>query len=84
MDYITILGLLAGILTTFSFLPQAIKSWRSRHTKDISLLTFSTLAIGVALWLGYGIIKKDLPIILANAVSLLLVLSILSLKIRYK
>ncbi|MBI5235529.1 MAG: SemiSWEET transporter [Deltaproteobacteria bacterium] len=83
MDSITILGVAAGILTTVSFLPQVIRTWRTRHTKDISLYMFALLAIGIALWLVYGYIRNDLPLVLANAVSFLFVVIILVFKIRH-
>ncbi len=84
MDYLTILGLIAGLCTTASFLPQVIKSWRSHRTRDISLVTFLVMSTGILLWLFYGIIKTDLPIILANGITFILVLIILVLKIKYK
>ena len=78
------LGLVAGLLTTASFLPQVIKSWRSRRTQDISLVTFLVLSGGTLLWLLYGIIKNDIPIILANGITFILVMIIIALKIKYK
>lgn len=84
MNYSTILGLAAGLFTTVSFLPQVIKSWRSHRTTDISLVTFLILSIGSLLWLLYGIIKIDMPIIVANAITLVFELIIIVLKIKYK
>jgi len=83
MNWITIIGLTAGTCTTLSFLPQVIKSWRTRKTKDISFIMYSILGIGVILWLIYGLLIKDIPIIVANAVAVVLVSSVLFLKIRY-
>lgn len=83
MDSTTILGVVAGTLTTVSFLPQVIRTWRTRHTKDISLHMFALLAIGIVLWLIYGIIRIDLPLVLANGVSLVLVFIILVFKIKH-
>jgi len=77
------LGLTAGALTTIAFVPQLTKAWRTRSTGDLSwgmLVTFST---GVLLWLIYGLWIDSLPVILANAVTLLLQAGIVSLKIRY-
>ncbi len=82
MNIVTIVGLLAAAGTTFSFLPQAIKSWKSRHTGDISLPMYILLVSGVALWLVYGILLKDLPIILANSVTLIFTIPILILKLK--
>ena len=84
MDAVTLLGLAAGLLTTVSFLPQLVKAWRSRSTGDISLAMYCIFSTGVLLWLLYGICVKSLPVILANAFTLLIAVSILFLKIRYR
>jgi len=76
-------GYVAAILTTSSFLPQALKTLRSRNTSGISLAMYVIFTIGVALWLVYGIFLVSWPMILANSVTLLLSLSILLLKLRY-
>ena len=76
--------LIAAFLTTFSFFPQAIKVWKTKSTKDISLLMFALFTLGVFLWLIYGIILSDVPIILANSITLILALFILINKIKYK
>ena len=75
-----LLGLIAGTLTTLAFLPQVIKIWSSRSAQDISLGMFLLFSLGVALWLVYGIRLGDVPIIAANAVTLLLSLAILGMK----
>jgi len=82
MDYITLLGLTAGTLTTMSMLPQAIKILRSQSAKDISLGMFATLAAGLLLWIFYGFLISSLPVVIANMVSFLLASVILSLKIK--
>ena len=84
MDYVTILGLAAGTLTTVAFLPQVTKAWRTKSTKDISLVMFIMFCIGIFLWLIYGIFLKSLPIILANAITFILALTILILKIKFR
>lgn len=84
MDFLTILGLAAAILTTIAFLPQMLKTWQTKSAKDVSLLTLITFIIGVFLWLIYGIYLQALPIILANAVTLVFNLIILWLKIKYR
>jgi MtN3 and saliva related transmembrane protein len=78
------LGLIATALTTAAFIPQVVKIWRSRHTKDISLGMFAILSIGVFLWLLYGIRIDALPVILSNGITLVLSLTILVFKLRYK
>lgn len=83
MNWVTLLGLAAGILVTTAAVPQAMKIWKTHQTSDISLLMYINLTVGIFLWLVYGILLKDLPITLTNGVSLLLVVSILALKIKY-
>ncbi len=78
------LGLIAAALTTTAFIPQVVKIWRSRHTKDISLGMFAIFSIGVFLWLLYGIRIDALPVILSNGVTLVLSLTILVFKLKYK
>ena len=77
------IGVLAGICTTGSLLPQVIKTIRTRNTKDISLLMYVLLTIGVVLWVAYGFLLKEFPIIIANGTSLILTVSILVLKIKH-
>ncbi len=84
MDYIGIIGILAGICTTLAFLPQVVKTWRSKSAKDLSLGMFSIFCTGVALWLTYGILIEDLPIILANGFTFVLAGSLLYFKLIYK
>jgi MtN3 and saliva related transmembrane protein len=84
IDYITTLGITAGILTTIAYLPQLIKTWQSKSAGDISWTMLIVLCIGIILWLAYGFAIHDLPILLANIVTLLLAGVILALKIRYR
>lgn len=83
VDYTTILGLAAGALTTTSFLPQLVKTWRTKSTKDVSLAMFIILGLGLFLWVLYGLSISSLPVILTNLVTLVLVFIIIILKIRY-
>ena len=78
------IGFFAAFCTTVAFVPQAIKVYKSKSTKDISLYMFLIFTIGVLSWLVYGIIIFNLPVILANAVTLVLSLFILIYKLRYK
>lgn len=84
MDLITVLGLVAGALTTIAFLPQLFKTWKSKSAKDVSLETLAIFSLGVFLWLIYGIYLQALPIILANLLTLIFNLIILRLKIKYR
>ncbi len=83
MTYVTAIGLGAAFCTTIAFLPQAIKTWRTRSTKDISLGMFLIFSIGIALWLIYGLLQHDIPLIAANGITLVLALTILGFKIRH-
>ncbi|MBI5886251.1 MAG: SemiSWEET transporter [Deltaproteobacteria bacterium] len=83
MELTTLLGFAAGTLTTVSFLPQVIKAWKTRHTGDISGYMFIMLVLGIALWMAYGIILRDIPIIAANGVSFVLCAVILYFKARF-
>lgn len=74
-------GTVAGILTTASFLPQVIKSWRSRSTADLSLTMFLAFSLGVALWLVYGVMVEAWPVIAANSITLVLAGLILGMKL---
>lgn len=83
MSHTQLIGFVAATLTTLSFLPQVVRIWRTRHARDISVPAFAVFATGVALWLVYGIRVGDLPIILANAITLLLALGVLGLSLRF-
>lgn len=81
--HIGILGLLAGACTTVSFLPQVIKILKTRKAGDISLYMYIILTTGVFLWMVYGIFLREIPIILANGVTLILCVLVLAMKIKY-
>jgi MtN3 and saliva related transmembrane protein len=83
MNSVTLLGLAAAFCSTFAFLPQVIKTWRTRSTADISLGMFALLVSGIMLWLAYGIILQDLPLIAANGVTLVFAATILYFKVRH-
>ena len=80
---INLLGYIAGTLTTLAFLPQALKAFRTKRTKDISLAMWLLLCTGVSCWLVYGILLQAGPIIVANAVTLILAAAVLLLKLIY-
>lgn len=84
MQAADILGTAAGTLTTLAFLPQVLKTWKSKSAKDISFGMFLLFSLGVLLWLLYGFAIGALPVILANTVTLVLALAIVVMKIRYK
>ena len=78
------IGFFAGFCTTVAFFPQAVKVWKTKSTKDISLYMFIIFTIGVLSWLIYGITMYDAPLILANAITLILSIFILIYKLKYK
>lgn len=78
------IGLAAATLTTTAFAPQAIKAWRTRSTHDVSLGMFLMLVVGIALWLTYGLLIDDMPLIAANTVTLGLAGTILAAKLRFR
>jgi MtN3 and saliva related transmembrane protein len=78
-----LLGFLAGICTTMAFVPQAIKAWRTRSAKDLSLWMYVVFLSGVVLWFAYGVMIGAWPVILANAITFGLALSILIVKLRH-
>ncbi len=83
VSWLTWLGLLAGFFSTVAFVPQVVKTWRTRSTQDISLMTFLVLVTGIVLWLVYGIAIRDVPLVAANAVTLLLAGTILVFKFKH-
>jgi MtN3 and saliva related transmembrane protein len=82
--FTTVLGLVAGTLTTLSFLPQLLKAWQSRSTHDISFGMLALFSAGLVLWIVYGAIVADVPVIMANSVTLVFVGLIPVLKLRYR
>ena len=80
---IEIIGYCAAFLTTIAFLPQTMQSWRTRDLSGVSLGMYSLFTAGVGLWLIYGLIIEKWPLILANALTFALALSILLLKLRH-
>lgn len=83
-DMIQMLGLVAGALTTIAFLPQVVKTWKSRSAKDLSLSMFSIFTLGVGLWLIYGILDNNVPVIAANLITLMLAATLLVFKFRFR
>ena len=82
MSYVELVGFAAASLTTFAFLPQAIKIHKTQSTKDISLAMFVTTTLGILLWLIYGLLLGSKPLIFSNIISFSLASFILFNKIR--
>lgn len=81
-DWIDLLGYAAASLTTVSFIPQAWLSFRTGDVSGISVGMYSCFTVGVALWLAYGLVLNAWPIVIANAITLVLALAILGMKLR--
>lgn len=79
-----IIGYLAACLTTSAFIPQAWMTWKNKHAQGVSLGMYLIMVSGVILWLGYGVLLHAWPIIIANAITLLLAIFILAMKLIYK
>ena len=84
MNLVTLLGFTAALLTTASFLPQAIKTIRTKDTSGISLFMYSIFALGTLLWFLFGLFTSNIPILVANAITLVFSSIILLYKIKYK
>jgi MtN3 and saliva related transmembrane protein len=83
MDYVTVIGLVAGALTVIAFFPQLMKVWKTKSTRDISLGMFSIFCVGVFSWFAYGILTDDLPVTIANLLVFAQALIIVLFKIKY-
>lgn len=79
---VTLIGLAAAFCTTVAFLPQVMKTWRTRSTKDISLVMFLVFTTGIFLWLVYGVMLVDVPLMVANGITFVLSGTILYFKLR--
>ncbi|MDD2879953.1 MAG: SemiSWEET transporter [Rhodoferax sp.] len=84
MTLTDLVGTLAAVLTTVSFLPQAIHTFRTKDVRGISLGMYSAFTLGVALWLVYGLLLDAWPVVIANCVTLALAAAILVMKLRYR
>ena len=84
MKYFEIIGFLAAILTTVAFFPQVIKVYKTQNTQSISLSMYIVFSIGILLWLVYGFYLKSLPMIIANAITLVSSIYILYMKLKHK
>lgn len=81
--WIEFIGFVAAALTTFSFIPQAVKTFRSRDTRSISLGMYAIFTVGIACWLVYGVLLESWPMIIANLITLSLAAAILTMKLRF-
>jgi MtN3 and saliva related transmembrane protein len=84
IDHIEVLGLIAACLTTYAFLPQVYKTWKTKDVSGFSLPTFSLFFVGILFWLVYGILKESLSMILANTITLLSSFTLLIFIYKYR
>ena len=84
MTAIQILGLAAGTITSFTFIPQVIQIWKTKSAKDINIVMLLLLIVGVSMWLSYGILIKDAAIIYTNSMVLAMSLIMLFFKFKFK
>ena len=81
--WIDVIGSVAAVLTTVSFIPQAWHSFKTRDVSGISLSMYSVFTLGVALWLLYGVLLQSWPLMIANSITLVLAAAILGMKLRF-
>ncbi|MBS1493485.1 MAG: SemiSWEET transporter [Bacteroidetes bacterium] len=81
--FITILGFVAAFFTTFALLPQGLRAIKTKHTKDLSLPMIVMMEVGIILWLVYGIIIADMPLVFANGIGTIFATINLIMKLRY-
>ena len=84
LTLIDMVGFVAGALTTAAFVPQVLKSWQTRDLSGVSLRMYSLFTAGVALWLAYGLMLSSWPVIICNAITLVLAGGVLALKVRHR
>jgi len=84
IDSIEVLGLIAACLTTYAFLPQVYKTWKTKDVSAFSLPTFSLFFVGIAFWLVYGVLKESLSMILANTITLVSSFTLLVFIFKYR
>ncbi len=80
---VDLLGYVAGLITAFTFLPQVIKTWKTKSAKDVSLAMFVIALTNQILWLAFGVLRDDPVIIITNAVMLFMTSIMISLKLKY-
>ena len=84
MNFNDLIGSAAACLTTLSFVPQAWLTFKTRDVSGVSLGMYSVFTVGVALWLAYGLLLRSWPMVIANAITLVLALMILAMKLVYR
>ncbi len=80
---VTLVGSISAALTTGAFVPQVVRVWRLQDARDISFPTFAIFSVGLAGWVGYGVLASSVPVVAANSLTLVLALVILGLKVKF-
>lgn len=83
MDGFTVLGLVAGALTTSGYIPQIVKGFRTKRMQDVSMMMISILCIGMFLWILYGLSQSDIPLIVSNTVGTSFLVTLVTMKFYY-
>jgi MtN3 and saliva related transmembrane protein len=78
------IGTAGGIVSSVTFLPQVIKIWKTKSAKDLSMMTLFFLILNVSLWLTYGLLKTDFPLIITNSIVLTMILIMVYFKLKFK
>jgi MtN3 and saliva related transmembrane protein len=84
LDTVNFIGMLAGSLTTLSFVPQVLRTYQRKSVGDFSWTYLIAFTTGLALWLWYGLLIASMPVILANGVALVLLAALVGLKVKYR
>jgi MtN3 and saliva related transmembrane protein len=84
MDYVIISGLIAGSLTTFSYLPQLLKALKTKSTRDLSVYWLAALTLGLVFWIAYGYFISSFPVIFFNVILIIITIWLLILKFKYR
>lgn len=84
MTAIDVLGYSACAVTSLTFLPQVLKTWKEKSAKNVSLLMFVIAVVNEVMWIAYGVLRDDMVIILTNALMMLMAFIMISLKLRYR
>ncbi|MGQ0562850.1 MAG: SemiSWEET family sugar transporter [Gemmatimonadota bacterium] len=78
------IGFAAGTLTVLSFLPQAVQAWRTKHVQDVSFAMIALLMAGASVWIIYGVVTRDMPVIMTNAIAMVFQAAIMGAKLRFQ
>lgn len=84
MDAVVLVGYIAGAITTIAFVPQVVRAWKLKETRDLSLAMLVLFGFGILLWTCYGFWMESMPIIAANLITFILILFLLWMKLKYK